>query len=161
MVSADLCRAEDCTNLSARDGLCWSHARRKREGASMQLAKRPATPIERVREAALTYAEVDAEDDDAFRRADDNLRKAAIAYGAREVIDRIRKGLERRRQAGLHVGRPRKVEPKAAIDAVTETGSVQKAATKLGVSRYTVGRALRLAVFGGGRLTPRRLEEEE
>lgn len=49
----------------------------------------------RIEEAALAYADADAEDDGAFRRAKERLRQAANAYGRRK-FDRMKAIFARR-----------------------------------------------------------------
>lgn len=61
-----------CHAPAARRGLCWRHYMYVRRGTE----DRPRGAFERVAAAALAYANADAEDDDAFRRARERLRDA-------------------------------------------------------------------------------------
>lgn len=138
------CSVDGCPHDAARGGLCWSHVRRKQRGQALSPAirQRPKTPFERVTEAAIAYVDADADED--FARARDNLRKAVAAYGSTALADLAREGLERAKAQGVHLGRPRKVTQEQAIALVVQQGSISKAAVLLGVSWRTVHRALRM-----------------
>jgi hypothetical protein len=118
------CSVDDCPNEANRGGRCWAHAKRKARGQDANTLARPSG-LERLREAALRYA--DAEDDEDFRRAEDNLRKAAYA-------------IARRANGG---GRPAKVQVDTALAALRAVGSLRGAAALLGCSHVAVWRALR------------------
>lgn len=128
------CRGQhgDCPNEAKRDGLCWGHVKAKSDGRGIDIELQapkgapraraglePVSHRELLREAALAYA--DAEDDDDYRRADDNLAKTAQRFakgGAKDAIDEalaarqaeinaaIREGMARRAAEGVSVGRP-------------------------------------------------------
>lgn len=121
---------------------------------SASIRRRPKSPSERLYEAALAYANADGDDD--YFRARDNLRKAAAAASPaiRAEVDRelrselTKKGLERVRAAGVHIGRPSKVHPAIAEKTVESVGSIDRAAALLRVSPSTIFRALK-RVRGG------------
>lgn len=104
------------------------------------LTERPASSWERLTEAAIAYFEAE---DSEWDRARDNLRKSAVAYAKLGTV--IRDAMERAKQSGVHVGRPRKVTLEIARAAVAEVGSIRRAAMRLGVHEDTVRRALRTA----------------
>lgn len=130
------CSVDGCENEAKRAGLCWSHRKRKLRGhvVNEALAARPSGR-ERVREAALAYA--NAETDADFKRAEDNLFKAAYA-------------IAKRASGG---GRPAKVDVDAALAALRSVGSIRGAASLLGVSRMAVWRALRRQANGAACVT--------
>jgi hypothetical protein len=78
------CSGDDgeCPKPAARAGLCWGHMKRLQRGQAVApaLTERPKSKLERLTEAALTYAE--AESDEEFERAAENLRKSAELFGA-------------------------------------------------------------------------------
>jgi hypothetical protein len=135
------CAVDGCENDAARGGLCWAHVKEKqRTGKLSPLSKRPASALERLTEAAIAYAE--AEEDDEFRRARDNLRKSAAAYAVRHPGETVREALARAKAQGVRLGRPPKLTPEKARELVDSAGSIKRAAAMLGVSRRTVRRAL-------------------
>lgn len=87
-----------CQRPAARGELCWAHAGRRRRGTSMTRPVRPDTRGKKrhggLMEAALAYADADGSDAQAYRRAWDRLRKAALAYA--QAI----RGLESNPKAG-------------------------------------------------------------
>jgi len=73
---------------------------------------------------------------------------AALAQFERALIsERTKAGMVSARERGRHVGRPRKLDDGSVIAAISEAdgkpGGVASAATRLGVSRATVYRALK------------------
>lgn len=69
---------------------------------------------------------------------------AALAQFERALIsERTKAGMRSARQRGRHVGRPRKIDDCVVIAAVSATDGIAGAATRLGVSRATVYRALK------------------
>lgn len=79
------CAVDDCDRAPYKSGLCAGHYRRKREGRPLTELRRaqggPATPIlpiDRLSEAALAYADADTDED--FARARNNLHDAAIWF---------------------------------------------------------------------------------
>lgn len=66
------------------------------------------TPLERLTEAALTYAEAETavDDDRAWRRALDNLCASAERYVSKLWRDRAREAQRRARRRGKKPGRP-------------------------------------------------------
>lgn len=142
------CQAlDDCDRPVEKAGLCAGHRKQKTLG-------KPFTPLSDSRagrltyhqvmvEAALALADADSDDDRAFDRATDNLRKAAISYARQAIATRIKEGLARRRAAGLPSCGPPKLTHGQALDAVKTAGGIRAAARALGVSRDAVRRALR------------------
>lgn len=138
-----MCRFGDCVNEAQRDGLCWAHLKqRERDGRLREVKTKPESPRDRLREAALAYADAADYDEDAFKRADDNLRKSAIAYARHGVVQDIREALARARARGVRLGRPRKADPAQVAELVAAVG-VKQAAARLGCSVRTVKRAKR------------------
>lgn len=137
-----LCAMDDCLNEAREGDICSTHARRRRRGQVMSapVIERPKSALDRLLESALTYAE--AEDDADWDRAIDNVRKSATAYVAKNIAASIRKRLAEMRASGARLGRPRKIGPKDAADAVSSAGSISAAAAKLAISVRTIQRAL-------------------
>lgn len=101
-----LCSTEDCDREAERNGMCWACLKRRVRGKRAEgpkgAPKRPGHELWNLREAALAYAnasDVVEEDEKAFARASDNLRKAAGSYASRlQAQNRGRKGgIERAR----------------------------------------------------------------
>jgi hypothetical protein len=71
-----------CGRPARERGLCWAHVRRQRRNADLSapIQQRHPTPIAMLTEAALNYAEAEALDDEAYRRATTRLRVAARRY---------------------------------------------------------------------------------
>lgn len=107
---------------------------------SPPIRQRPKTPFERITECVLAYA--DAEDDDDFAHARDNLRKAAAAYGSSATSELVRDALAKLKAAGVKLGRPRKVTLELVAEVIVREGRVCRAAAVLGVSRWTIRRAI-------------------
>jgi hypothetical protein len=143
------CSVDGCENEARRGGYCWAHIRRRQrqQPLNAEIRRRPTSAFERVTESIHAY--VDADSDEDFARARDNLRKAVAAYSSQALADLARDGQRRARESGVHVGRPPKVTPEVATRAVSEHGSIAKAAAALGVSWRCVHRALTKArTFG-------------
>lgn len=104
------------------DGLCAGHRQQRKRGQRLtSLQQRPKTPLDRVREAALTYAEAEADED--FDRADDNLRKSAVAYTLKTRLAEMTKaGIEKARRKGVRIGRPPKLTEQGAVDLLRAHG---------------------------------------
>lgn len=97
---ATLCRDPECMNAAKRDGLCWGHLWRRahpKAHAPQALREYGLSPLNNLRKAAVGYRDVTAENDKAWRQADDLLRKAAEAYGRRK---RKNARLSKRRRSG-------------------------------------------------------------
>lgn len=87
-----LCTVDDCLNEATRGGLCWGHARRRRrrkKAGKLGPPKRAGCEWDFLTEAALAYADADPLNEERWRKARDNLRKAAIAYGSRRRVRRL------------------------------------------------------------------------
>lgn len=133
------CEAPGCERPVFRGALCSAHVKQ-------QQRNRPLTPIaeklsaeRRLLEAAIAWAE--AEEDEEYERGRQSVLKLARAYG-RNWSEVVREGMRQARERGVHVGRPRKVEPKVARRLVRELGSIAAVASRLGVSWCAVKRAL-------------------
>jgi len=137
------CTIDDCPNDAAKGGLCWAHLKRRTAGQELAppVEKRPESPLARLEEAALTYA--DAEDDQAFARAKDNLRKSALVYSRRTHPESIRRGIERVRRLGKRLGRPLRLTSEDAVRLVEQHGSIRAAARLSGIQRTVIQDALR------------------
>jgi hypothetical protein len=74
--------SEPCDRDATRGPRCYAHDQRRyrKEPMSAPIAKRHMTPLERLCEAALAYADADVGDEGAWNRARVRLRKAAVAY---------------------------------------------------------------------------------
>lgn len=140
------CSVADCEKPAAKSGLCWAHAKQRLRGQPLTtVASRHASPLDRLREAALDYADADADEDAEFGRAEDNLRKAARAYGVKGAAERIREALAAARRRGVVLGRPRKLLPDRALELLSQAGSVAAVAALLDLHPSTVRRAVRRA----------------
>ena len=139
------CSVADCPKPAKKGGLCWGHLKAAQRGqtVSRELAKRHSTPLERLTEAALTYAEVDA--DEEWDRAKNNLAKSAVAYTRKHIAEATRAAMARLKAEGRQLGRPRKLQPVEAVRLVEELGGARKVAKAMGVSVRSVRRAVREA----------------
>jgi molybdenum-dependent DNA-binding transcriptional regulator ModE len=137
------CAVDGCPNEAKRGGYCWAHVRRRQRGQALstEIRQRPQSAFERV--TACIHAYVDADSDEEFARARDNLRKACAAYSQQATSELTREAMAKLKTAGVHVGRPPKVTREVAITVVAREGSMAKAALLLGVSWWTIRRALR------------------
>lgn len=144
------CSVDACPNEAKKAGYCWGHWKRKGRGQTVNvpLAERPKSAIERLTEAALTYADAGDADEAEFERAKDNLRKAAAAY-ERDESQVSRTELRALQEAldGLKskLGRPPKVSAVLVLETVRRLGGIAKTALELRVSVRTVQRAMRRA----------------
>lgn len=99
------CGAPGCERPAAPGrGMCWAHIKRMAREAEMAapVRERHADPWQRVWEAAIAASECDTDDDTAFHRAEDRLRKAIHAYVARALASenrRHRRSVPRKRSA--------------------------------------------------------------
>lgn len=100
--------------------------------------------------AAMTQraeADTGVTSDAEYEKLCEDSRSAALALGEalhREKMSRkVRRALELARASGVRLGRPKKLEADAARSTVRKMGSIKAAATKLGVSRRTIARALK------------------
>lgn len=148
-VSMQFCAVDGCPNAAQKGGLCYGHRKRKQRGGpvSTALKQRPKSPLERLTEAAITYAEADGDED--YARARENLRKSSVAYApsARaEIISQLtREALAKLKAQGVTLGRPQKEVDHAQLVLEAESASARAVAAKLGVSVRTVWRALKRA----------------
>lgn len=118
------CAFDGCEADALKGELCPGHLKQRQRGQPLTaLRRRSKSPLERLTEAAIAYADASDASEDAFARARDNLRKAAAA-------------------CGLRIGRPRKVDPEVVARVLKRAGGILQAARALGVSRNTVKRAL-------------------
>lgn len=143
-VATSTCTAPcGCDRPAARSGLCWAHVRAKQRNRPLVplKVKAPST-FARLISAALNLADTDTGDDEAYDRAQDNLRKASEAHRRGSFADAVRDGLQAARARGVKLGRPAGLEPVVARKAVKQHGSVAKAAQALGLSRFAIWRAL-------------------
>lgn len=93
----DGCPNQEATHGGRKGGLCWGHYRRKQKGQTISgLLKARMSPWDRLLEAAIGYADADADDDRAWADAKDALRRAASAYG--QSHGQSRAGQEREAQ---------------------------------------------------------------
>lgn len=146
----ETCQEDGCTGSAAPGRtLCWGHIKRKSRGKpGGELAKRPAN-FERVTEAVHAYS--DADDDEEFARARDNLRKAAGAYGLRYHAERTAEGMAAAKARGVHVGRPPVHDRAKVLEAVRLFGGVRAAARAMGMDRRLLQRIIR-SLDGGERV---------
>jgi transcriptional regulator of acetoin/glycerol metabolism len=119
------CAFDGCSHPAAEGPWCWGHAKQQRLGKPLaELRDDSRTPKQVFLDAVLVWADVDAEDDEEFKRASDRLEKAALTW-ARWVL------------------RGRKVSLGQVKRAVREAnGNRTRAAQSLGVHRVTVWRVL-------------------
>jgi DNA invertase Pin-like site-specific DNA recombinase len=141
------CSVDGCPKGARYGEWCSAHWKRKHRGQPLtpSLQERPKTPLELLTESALAYAE--AEGDQDFARALDNLRQSANRYTRRSA-----KGVSPAELRALHdelervqakLGRPRRLKPEEIAEVVGRVGSQAKAARHLRVSLSTVIRAIR------------------
>ena len=141
------CSVPDCEEVAYRDcdgrPLCNTHRQQLKRGRRVGPVKeRDLTAVERCLDAAGELA--GAPDDDAeYERRRRRLLAACTDLGREQVGRLIADGQRAARRRGVHVGRPPRVGADQVRAAVKRTGSVQAAARELGVSRWTVRRALR------------------
>jgi hypothetical protein len=144
------CTAPECEEPTRQGrAYCELHEKRKQRcrctsAARCQCLTAPKqerlSPAERLREAALRYAE--AEDDAAFQAAARDLVRAARQFGPSTHGELVRLGQAEARRRGVHVGRRPVVDPETACATAARLGSTARAAEALGVSPRTVQRAL-------------------
>lgn len=137
------CAIDGCGREGKQGGYCWGHRKRLARGQDMsgELGRRSESAMELLAAAALRYAEAD--EDEEFDRARDNLRKRAAAFGARFISEATKEALARRRAEGAKLGRPTKLNPDTVLRLVEDLGGRRRAAAALGVSRWTIWRATR------------------
>lgn len=102
---------------------------------------RHASEADRHYKAAETYA--NAETEEQFRRAKDNLDKAAEAHVYSRHGKRISKALVKKAAEGIRLGRPpgtTKMDPARVLKVVEQTGSAKRASAVLGIAVRTVRR---------------------
>lgn len=138
------CAVDDCDKPARKDNLSWGHYKRRQMGkpvnVPLEASRRTRDPTQALLEASLAHADADTEDDGAFDRAVANLKTAANAYGRRGIFERIRAVLAYKKSIGEPVGRPPTPLDLSRVESGEE--SVTEAATRLGVSRWTIRRRL-------------------
>lgn len=133
------CDYDGCERPRRYEDWCEGHYKQEQRGERMHaLTENHGGPgkvvhgsaLDRLREASTRRESIPAEPefDAEFKRADDNLRKAAVAYV---------KDLPPPRGPG----RPPKVDPSKVIELVRKLGGNRAAAATLGVTIRTVRRA--------------------
>lgn len=148
------CSVDGCPRQAEHDGLCQGHLKRRQRGQVVNepLAARPSG-VERLTEAALRYAAAEGEED--FRRAKDNLRKAAVAVQTSKVISELtREALAQRKAAGARLGRPPKVTTEQVIQAylANPNAGTRALAAQFGVCVQTI--RIHLARWSRRKKTP-------
>jgi hypothetical protein len=90
MVRETPCGVDGCDNGGRKAGLCWAHYKRRQRGRPLSppIAHPPRTWSESLTRAALKYADVESEDDHAFLRARDALRRQALTFARRRQKNR-------------------------------------------------------------------------
>lgn len=101
MMHDKYCTVADCLRIAERSGLCSTHRKRAQRGQQLGLpvAERFLSTWDRLHAAALDLADADTEDDAAYRRAEDRLRKAIDAR-VEELLAQRNPSPPRRRMAG-------------------------------------------------------------
>lgn len=141
------CSVLDCDEVAYRDcdgrPLCNTHRMQLKRGQRVGPVKeRGLTAVERALDAAGALA--GAPDDDAeYERRRRRLLAACADLGRQQVGRLITEGQQAARRRGVRLGRPPQVRADQVRSAVKRAGGVQAAARQLGVSRWTVRRALR------------------
>ncbi|QSQ14061.1 hypothetical protein [Myxococcus landrumensis] len=75
------CTVDGCLRPARRGGLCWGHTKRhQRNMPGTDLLERGQSPKRVLLEAIWDLVEVDASDKQAWRKAWDRVRKAAVRY---------------------------------------------------------------------------------
>lgn len=148
-----MCAVAGCDNEAKKDGLCWGHYKRRRQGSplSTPLAPRGAADGRSARQvlldASLRHADADAENDAEYDKAVHNLATAAERYARKKHAAKVTEALAARAGRGERLGRP-----PAPIDTsdleLLELGAarVKDVAEKYAVSRWAVYRAKRRRV---------------
>lgn len=151
----DACAIDDCGNPVASGGLCAGHLKRRQRGMPLHAALLPRpTGLERLSEAALRYADA-GDDDGEYTRARDNLRKAAMTLQTAALVSEwTREAMAKLKASGVHVGRPRKLDERALLAALSRYSSQKQLAAALGVSTRTVRRMLRTRTKGPPSVRP-------
>lgn len=144
---ASYCSVSDCEDLAYRDcdgrPLCNTHRQQlKRTGLVGAVEERGLTLIERVIAAAGELAEA-PDDDPEYERRRRRLLTACAELGREQVSRLVTQGQRAARRRGVQLGRPPRVPPEKVRAILKRTRSVQATAEQLGVSRWTVQRALR------------------
>lgn len=81
------CQGPDCDKPAERDGHCRGHRQQKYEGRELTpLAPRKQTRWQILSEAALAYADANAEDQAEWRRRQSRLIMAARKYSAANEV---------------------------------------------------------------------------
>lgn len=78
-----MCAADECLRPAVgRQRYCMAHDQRQTRGQKLStpIAERYESPFQRLVAAAIALADADSEDDVAFNRALDRLRKASLDH---------------------------------------------------------------------------------
>lgn len=86
------CAFTGCDRVVYRDWgpWCLAHQRQRSRGTPMRALRARGTPWDRLFSAALAVVEADVADDRAWSRANNRLRKAALAYRESHQVPRGR-----------------------------------------------------------------------
>ena len=145
---------------AALDRMAMDMAMFKRVGERLGRVATPALEltfaVELLRHALGDYGNCDSADDAAFERVGDNLVAAAVNYlcaSEKAAMSRaVRKALRAKRATGIQLGRPRRLTEDAMQAALSADDSMARVAEKLGVSRWTLRRAIKRR--GSGKRKP-------
>lgn len=141
------CGFDGCDRAIEKGGLCAGHRKQKSRGGALRplndaLAGR-LTPAQNLHEAGLSVADAPVDDDPEYNRRVDKHKKAAITFARHHQVVKTLEAFDRRRAAGLRIGRPPKVTAAQVRAAVVEAGGVRAAAKLLKMSRNAIRAALR------------------
>ena len=138
------CTVSDCENESRQGRVyCEFHRKRFDRGQSLTAPKvERLSPRARLLEAVHRLADAPAEDDAEYEKRMRDLFRAVKQAAPSAHGELVRQGHAEARKRGVHIGRPREVDPAAARATVARLGSVTRAAEALRVSRPAIYRAL-------------------
>lgn len=157
---AEWCSIDGCSRRAHAHGLCSAHLKRRNRGQPVNVTIRdsPKSEWEVLTENALAYA--NAESDEDFQRAKDNVRKAALTYGRVRHAEKTRQALAEAKASGTRLGRPPAVDAREAAQQAALAG-LSETALALGVSVSTIKRALRRVGVKNGVSDPTGSEPEK
>lgn len=141
------CTFPDCDRPVEKSGLCAGHRKQKNRGQKLtplnDAIARRLTPAQNLHEAGISVADAPDDDDDEYNRRVDKHKKAAITFARQHQVTQTLNAFDRRRAAGLRIGRPPKLTAAEVQTAVEQAGGIRAAAKLLRMSRNTVRAALK------------------
>jgi hypothetical protein len=155
-----LCSVDGC-DRPAREGrcLCDAHQKRAQRGGDMAAEVQPKNRTKWGKVTDQIHIFVDADDDGAYGRAEETLKKYMREWAKTDESeqqrkahsDRIKQALNELRERGVKLGRPLgsgKIRAPNILEMVKAFGGVKALAERLGVHRSTVHREVKKARAG-------------